>query len=133
MAEDEELLHDWWLSVAEEKQEGAGAGAVVALWFGLVELLRGDRSRWGMYAVGCGSFDPVDRAGDWRTEICWIPEGRYLFLPGLDARRERPYRDMLIHAANLIERAEPQESWFPPLRGVAVGFDDGDFVITFAA
>jgi hypothetical protein len=130
LTEDRQHLNEWWSALLGEARQ---ASEVVALWFGLVELRRDGGSRWELYAVGCGSFDAHDRSGDWATDNNWIPEQRYLYLQGLDELAERPYKEMLVYAKQLVEELAPQDTWpGPQLRGVAVGFDDGDFEITFA-
>jgi hypothetical protein len=130
LTEDLQHLDEWWSALLHDAEQTSD---VVALWFGLVELRRDGSSRWELYVAGCGSFDAHDESGDWATDNVWIPEQRYLHLAGLDELATRPYKEMLAYAKHLIEELVPQESWTgPPLRGVAVGFDDGDFEITFA-
>jgi hypothetical protein len=130
LSEDRQQLNEWWTALLGEARQ---ASDVVALWFGLVELRRDGGSRWELYVVGCRSFKAHDRSGDWATDVVWIPEQRYLHLRGLDELAERPYKEMLAHVKQLVEELTPQDSWpGPPLRGVAAGFDDGDFEITFA-
>ncbi|MFI0356193.1 hypothetical protein [Actinomadura sp. 9N407] len=54
-------------------------------------------------------------------------------MPGLDARSGNGAPAMLEYAADLVRALAPERSWPTRLRGVAVGFDDGDFVLTWTA
>jgi hypothetical protein len=68
------------------------------------------------------------------TDYVWWPDNRYIVLPSLAAMPAADSADLaavLEHATTLIRRLQPQND--VTVQGVAVGFDDGDFAITWPA
>ncbi|MEU8796126.1 hypothetical protein [Spirillospora sp. NPDC048819] len=127
---DAEVLGAWWRSMVDHARQ---ATTVRALWFGLVELAEAEGARWHLYVGGCREFDREDDSCDWAAEPAWWPEERYLFLAGLNDPAGNGAEAMLAHAADMVRSLAPEQSWPGLLEGVAVGFDDGDFVLTWTA
>jgi hypothetical protein len=63
------------------------------------------------------------------TDYCWWPDGRYVLLPDLAAIPDSAYLVALDHAAALVAALRPQDAL--RVKGVAVGFDDGDFRVVW--
>ncbi|MES9540444.1 hypothetical protein [Actinomadura sp. NPDC000600] len=127
---DAEVLGAWWRSLVDQARE---VTTVRALWFGIVELAGTEGASWNLYVGGCREFAREDDTGDWAAEPAWWPEGRYLFLTGLNERAEDGADAMLAYVAGLVRSLAPEQSWPGLLEGVAVGFDDGDFALTWTA
>lgn len=120
------ILRRWWASVVP-----TAPADLAGLWFGLTDLLVEGRPETTLYVAGCGTFDPTDSTGGWAVSpYRWWPEGRYIALPGLPAAPMKDHPAVLQHAASLIRDLKPQDAL--GVNGVAVGFDDGDFVITWS-
>jgi hypothetical protein len=96
----------------------------------VVDLVDGAATVRHLYVAGCPDFDPGDE-GDWASEHCWWPDGRYILLPGLASLPDRPYEAVLEVVADLVRRLEPAAT-VDGVQGVGVGFDDGDFEIVWA-
>ena len=79
-----------------------------------------------MYVAGCPTFDANDPQGEWATEYCWWPEGRYVSVPSIASGADEDYPDVLERAAALVRELEPPS--VPGVQGAAAGFDDGDFI-----
>jgi len=120
---DRDVVVGWWLGLA-----ATVPATVVGLWFGLVELDSPDgASARHLYVAGCPSFDPDDDSAEWATEYCWWPDGRYVLIPGLAALHDREPAAVLEYAAELVRTLNAH--MVPGVRGVATGFDDGDFLL----
>jgi hypothetical protein len=131
MLDDINMLSEWWCSLLANA--GPPPVGVEALWFGLVELIDNDSVGWHLYVAGCDSFDPNDETGDWACEPIWLPEGRYVYLAGLNEHASAPHLEMLSYVADLVRSLSPQQTWPTQLNGVATGFDGGDFIVTWAS
>lgn len=81
-----------------------------------------------LYVAGTGTFDAADETAEWAAgDYAWEPEGRYIVLPGLAALPDQPFDGPLGHAAAVLREVEPWRE--KPGAGVAVGYDDGDFLV----
>lgn len=124
---DLDTLRVWWAAhVASVGDDVRG------LWFGLTCLVSNDgATRHTMYVAGTPHFDSQD-GGEWACDYVWEPADRYLVLDGLGSVGRRDWQSVLEHAVALVLRLQP---WIavPALRGVGVGFDDGDVVVVWAA
>lgn len=121
--EDVAAVRAWWDALAEDVPAD-----VEALWFGLTELETDAGAVRHLYVAGCPGFDAADDAGDWATDYVWWPEGRYVSPPNL-AAHPGDYPAVLRHAAAVVTRLAPQHD--ASVQGVAVGFDEGDFTVTY--
>jgi hypothetical protein len=84
-------------------------------------------------------MDAQDENAAWATEYCWWPadmhEDTYVVLPQLAAMAAAA-SDLegcaaaTEHAAAVVGALKPQND-LPTLAGVAVGFDDGNAVLTW--
>jgi hypothetical protein len=120
---DRDAVVGWWLGLAASMP-----ATVLGLWFGLVELAGTDgAAARHLYVAGCPSFDPDDGSAEWATEYCWWPEGGYVLIPGLAALDDREPAVVLEYAAELVQTLDAHG--VPGVRGVATGFDDGDFLL----
>jgi hypothetical protein len=121
------VAQQWWSVLAPQMPSG-----VAGLWFGMTELVRGSAPTRTMYVAGCPTFDVDDETAEWATDYVWWPDGRYVVLPGLagmSADGLDGWDAVLDHAAAVIRRLRPQAD--VDVDGVAVGFDDGDFVLVW--
>jgi hypothetical protein len=126
-ARDLAAVRDWWRNLAEQVPP-----TVCALWFGIVDLVREGRVSRELYVAGSHRFDPADETGDWAVGPVWWPEARYVSLMGFTGEdADGAYRRDLSYAASLVREIRPQEEVTHPIKGVAVGFDDGDFEIVW--
>lgn len=118
-------MRSWWAYLCLTAPRGIGA-----LWFGLTELVVDGARQRHLYVAGCSRFDPDDSAGDWAAApYVWWPNGRYISPNGLAAVPGSDNAAALEYAASLVRTLRPQD--VIDVKGVAVGFDDGDFVITW--
>jgi hypothetical protein len=78
---------------------------------------------------GAARSDAADETAEWATDYCWWPDDRYVLAPALAGLPSSEFTQVLDHAVTLIERLGPQDA--VPVQGVAVGFDDGDFRVTW--
>lgn len=120
------VVRPWWQRLAGEVPP-----AVVGLWFGMTDVLKPGGHQRTMYVAGCRTFDLDDEDAEWATDHVWLPNGRYIAPPSLASIRacRCDFTGVLEHAATLIRRLEPHVD--VNVDGVAVGFDDGDFVVTW--
>lgn len=95
------------------------------LWFGITDLVHGGALRT-LYVAGCPTYDPTDATGEWATDYCWWPEGRYVTLVDFAMLADDPYQDVLSFAVGLVRSLDPLS--IPTVEGAAVGFDDGDLI-----
>jgi hypothetical protein len=114
----------WWSRVA-----ATAPANVAGLWFGMTDLASGSGVTRHLYVAGCHSFDPADEMAEWATDYCWWPDDRYVLASNLAAIPDSAYLKALDHAAALIEALQPQDTL--GVKGVAVGFDDGDFRVVW--
>lgn len=119
------VLSPWWESLSAKAPSG-----VVGLWFGMTELVGTVGNGRHLYVAGCPTFDADDISAEWATSYCWWPEGRYVCPPQLTAFADSDHLQALRHAADLVIALRPQDAI--PVDGVAVGFDDGDFRVTWS-
>jgi hypothetical protein len=122
--DDVSVLRDWW-SVLKPKVPAGIAG----IWFGIADLaFDGQQPRRTIYVAGCSEFDPADPSAEWAVgPYAWWPDGRYVSPPGLAHLPGENYTAVLEHAAAILSAIGPHEGL--DVDGVAVGFDDGDFLI----
>ena len=110
---------DWWKVLGAEAPSG-----LEGLWFGLVQLSDGG---WHIYVAGTATFDADDENADWAVgPYAWWPEtpDRYFPFPQADTDS---IEDALDAAADFVRDLAPWATM--PVRGVATGFDAGDFRI----
>ena len=74
----------------------------------------------------------VTDCGDWATEYCWWPDGRYVALASLASLPGESLADVLATACDLVRKLDPA-AHLDEVRGVGVGFDDGDVEIVWTA
>lgn len=116
----------WWASLRDQVPT-----EVRGLWFGIFDAVDNGEEVTTLYVAGTPSFDADDATAEWATEYVWQPGGRYLVLPGLAALPAQPYEVPLKHAAEVVRQLRP---WLGlEAVGVAVGYDDGDFVVVHGA
>jgi hypothetical protein len=93
-----------------------------------------------MYVAGCPSMDAEAETAEWATEYCWWPadthEDAYVVLPDLAAMaaaasRSGDWAAVTDHAAAVVRALKPENN-LPTVSGVAVGFDDGNAVVTWS-
>ncbi|MFI0407835.1 hypothetical protein [Actinomadura sp. 3N508] len=88
--------------VAGHDRSGQAGNDCPGLWFGLVELTGPEDFGWHTNVAGCRNFDPEEDSVEWAGEPdCW-PDGRYLFLTGLNKPAGQGADAMLSHATDLI-------------------------------
>lgn len=116
----------WWASLRNQVPAEAKG-----LWFGLFEAAKDGEAVRTLYVAGTPSFDADDETAEWACEYVWEAEGRYVVLPGLAALPAAPYEVPLTHAAEVVRQLRPWRG--RDAVGVAVGYDDGDFVILHSA
>jgi len=121
---DLEAVSQWWKRLAPQAPQG-----VVGLWFGITDLAAKNGVSRHLYVAGCPTFDAGDETAEWATDYCWRPEDRYVQAPALAGLPASDFAEVLDHAVTLLERLRPQDA--VPVQGVAVGFDDGDFRVTW--
>lgn len=126
LVRDLEIAGDWWARLVAQVPED-----VVGLWFGIVDLDRAGVLRRELYVAGSRVFDCEDETAEWACDPEWWPENRYVWLPGLKV--EADYLDVLAYATALVDTLRPQDLVTHELAGVGVGFDDGDFNLTWTA
>lgn len=117
-------MRHWWEQLAT-----TAPATTAGLWFGITNLLSGSRTTRHLYVAGCPSFDPADATAEWATDYSWWPDDRYVVAPHLAAIPDSSFVEVLDHAAALVQALRPQETL--EVRGVAVGFDDGDFRVVW--
>lgn len=89
----------------------------------MVELAVGG---WHIYVAGTGQFDGDDEAAEWAAgPYAWSPEDRYFPFPPAAGEVAAAVRD----ATTFVLGLRPWERVH--VRGVATGFDDGDFEIVY--
>ena len=117
----------WWLDLATDVPAD-----VVGLWFGLfVRASAGGPAEHQMYVCGTPSFS-ADDGGDWACDYVWVPDARYLRLPGLAAIPTAHWQAALDHAVGVVTSLAPWQSSPSGVLGVGVGFDDGDVMVVWA-
>jgi hypothetical protein len=116
----------WWEAVAT-----TAPANVVGLWFGMTDLSTATGVARHLYVAGCSLFDAADDSAEWATDYCWWPDDRYVLLPDLAAIPDSAYLDALTHATALVGALRPQDTL--GVKGVAVGFDDGDFKVVWTS
>lgn len=123
------VIAPWWTRLAITMPS-----TVVGLWFGITEVVWPEGLRPTMYVAGCPTFDLDDETAEWATDYVWWPDDRYVVPPSLASMPAADSADLIAvlkHATTLIRRLQPQHD--VDVQGVAVGFDDGDFTITWPA
>lgn len=112
-----DLADDW-----RSRLRAVAPEQVAGLWFGLTELSPGG---WHLYVAGTETFDLDDETAEWATgPYVWWPEHRYLAMPEVE---EASVADAIEVATRVVRRLAP---WADiEVDGIAVGFDDGDFVV----
>ncbi len=140
---DTPLLKQWIKSLLKNDPP---SDSIVAFWFGLSdELLKDGSDRWSLYVIGSTEFDPRDTTGDWAciTDESWQPEGRYansavlteisrLLSPGGSDVNEVGDYVLCLGFAGLTIKAVMNAIDYDDTttsKGIAVGFDEGDFII----
>jgi hypothetical protein len=134
-----------WL--AKVLTESPPPPSIKGLWFGLFEPIQPNgRATCGFSVAGSKRFDPHDLSGEWAAGPCdYFPEGRYASSAVLKALYELGHRrgglgqlaDYLgcfgyaaFAVAELCRTIEPRTLiGKAKRRGVAVGFDSGDFIL----
>ena len=125
---DVEALADWWSTHSASVTDD-----VHGLWFGLVDLVtNGGDPRHTMYVAGTPSFDPDD-GGDWACEYVWEPTDQYVKLDGLSDIAAADWQAAVQHAVALVSEVKPWLTCPHDLRGVGVGFDDGDVHVVWTS
>lgn len=141
-------LGQWLIEVLSAEPPGK---TVKALWFGLVNLLQDDTTRYTLYISGTEEFDTDDPTGDWACDPIYFPDNRYApsrVLDGISGLLEQTDEDtqaigeyvLCLGYATLAVRYALQSltNTITPyghketdqsLLGCAVGFDDGDFLV----
>jgi hypothetical protein len=120
------VVRDWW-----SRLQPTLPGGVAGLWFGITDLTLDGQTRRTLYVAGCDRFDSSDPTGDWASApYAWWPQARYISPPGLAALSGRDYEQALGYAARLVAALRPHEG--TNVDGVAVGFDDGDFLVVWS-
>jgi hypothetical protein len=121
-------LREWWVVHAPSVGDD-----VRGLWFGLADLLSDDGVvRHTMYVAGTPDFDPDD-GGDWACECVWEPNDRYISLDFLAAINGSDWQAAVAHAVGVVSALRPWETGPSGLRGVGVGFDDGDVELVWTS
>lgn len=122
------VLNRWWIEHASDVPQEA-----VGLWFGIADIVARDgTTRCTMYVAATADFDPND-GGDWASDYVWEPPDRYLELDGLAAIGAQDWVNAVEHAVAVVQAVRPWETAPQALRGVGVGFDDGDVHIVWNA
>lgn len=123
LAEDADLARRWWQDLAP-----LAPNDLAGLWFGIFTSASGGREQRTLYMAGTATFDAADETAEWAAaDYAWEPEGRYIVLPGLAALPDQPFSGPLQHAAAVLREVQPWRE--QPGIGVAVGYDDGDFLV----
>jgi hypothetical protein len=113
-----ETFTAWWEQLLKPIPDG-----LQGLWFGLAEFEPGG---WQIYAAGTDRFDADDASAEWAVgPYAWWPQERFP-VPRVG---DLPVREAVEYAAELVRGAAPWRDI--AVRGVAVGFDGGDFVLVF--
>lgn len=121
-------LARWWVDHAASVTDG-----VRGLWFGLADLVGDDGAvRHCMYVAGTPDLAAAD-GDDWACEYLWEPSDRYLQLDGLAAINLNDWVGAVEHALAVVSAVRPWETGPRDLRGVGVGFDDGDVNIVWTS
>ena len=101
---------------------------VAGLWFGIVTASSDSREVLTLCVAGTATFNVRDETAEWAAgESTWQPDRRYVVLPVLAALPEQPFEVPLAHAVAVLREVAPWRDL--PSVGVAVGYDDGDFVL----
>lgn len=117
MNEDRAALDKWWRAV-----RATAPARIAGLWFGLAELA--DEDGFRLYVAGTETFDASDETAEWAVgPYAWWPEERY---SPMEFPTEDPF-GALDAAQAVIRELRPWEH--VSVEGVAVGFDDGDFMV----
>jgi len=120
---------------------------ITGFWFGLIEAVldNGDQTEI-LYIAGSDEFVPDDDSADWACDPVYFPENRYVRSSVIDDIYQLlhaqdgeivslgEYLFFLGYAGLLLRQILPKIDTSLLLgseatRGVAVGFDDGDFII----
>jgi hypothetical protein len=121
-------LAKWWADHAANVPAD-----VHGLWFGLADLVGDDGAvRHCMYVAGTPDF-AADDGGDWACEYVWESSDRYLQLDGLAAIKLNDWMAAVEHAKAVVAAVRPWETGPGDLRGVGVGFDDGDVHVVWTS
>ncbi|MCP4103444.1 MAG: hypothetical protein GY750_18780 [Lentisphaerae bacterium] len=110
---------EWWAEVQRSAPKGLGG-----LWFGLTELAD---VGWHIYVAGTELFESADDMAEWAVgPYRWWPDGRYFAFP------EAGNLDVVDALAAAVLFVSDLAPWLDvAVRGVAVGFDEGDFEIVY--
>ncbi len=98
---------------------------VIGLNIGLFETADG----YNMYLACCDVFDEDD--SDWACSECYEHPLRYLKLPSLKSVYPKwdDFQEAVIAVVKPFMASDTlQGNWFGRMKGITVGFDDGDLV-----
>lgn len=123
LAGDAALARSWWQGLAP-----LAPTDLTGLWFGIFTSVSAAPEQRMLYVAGTATFDATDETAEWAADdYVWEPDGRYIVLPGLAATPDQPFDGPLGHAAAVLREVAPWRDL--PAVGVAVGYDDGDFLV----
>jgi hypothetical protein len=108
--------------------DGAPAN-VVAFTFNLFEQ-SSNNARYGVEFVGCSEFDPDD--SDWACSELWEPaKGRRSDIPlsFCDAGWDICLSCMRDLVASILQEPSPLSEQLNAVRGIGIGFVDGDLLL----
>jgi len=127
MADDNRMTAEWFAALTPQIPPG-----VKGLLFGLTALVAEGGPSTRLYLCGLESFDADDPDGDWSTDITWWPDVRYAPAADLASFDPNQWKAAVGHAVVVVAEVAPPPNVPETVKGVAVGWDDGDLTIVWS-